>query len=126
MRVFIAIAILTVFLVSCMQDINSNSFDDKFSISNGIDTSTAAGQRLSDAYDVLNNQCMSCHTGYHNSWNGLNTDAKWIGTGLIEAGDAYSSSLVIRLKNIGGNMPKDNPQMTEDELNKMANWIDSL
>ncbi|MFT6633870.1 MAG: hypothetical protein ACJAS4_003843, partial [Bacteriovoracaceae bacterium] len=59
-------------MTSCYQETNSNSFDDRFSLSNGIDISTAAGQRLSDAYDILNTNCMSCHTGYHNNWSSLN------------------------------------------------------
>jgi len=111
---------------SCYQETNSNSFDDSFSLSNGIDTSTAAGQRLSDAYDVLNTHCMSCHTGYHNNWNNLNTDGKWMATEVIEAGDPFSSTLLIRLKNIGGNMPKDNSQMSEEEFDKIVNWIDNI
>jgi mono/diheme cytochrome c family protein len=111
---------------SCYQETNSNSFDERFSQSNGIDTSTAAGQRLSDAYDVLNDNCMNCHTGYHNNWSRLNTDAKWMNTGLIENGDPYSSTLLTRLKNIGGNMPKDNPQVTEEQFDKMVNWIDNI
>ncbi len=113
-------------LVSCYQETNSNSFDGRYSLSNGIDTSTAGGQRLSDAYDIFNDACISCHTGYHNSWSSLNTDAKWINTGFIETGDAFSSTLLIRLKNMGGNMPKDNPQVTEKEFDQIVNWIDNI
>ncbi|MFT6631534.1 MAG: mono/diheme cytochrome c family protein [Bacteriovoracaceae bacterium] len=124
-KIFLLIAI-NVFLISCYQEVNSNSFDDRFSKSNGVDTSTAAGQRLSDAYDVMKNNCMNCHTGYHNNWSSLNTDQKWIGEGVIEVGETYSSTLLVRLKNIGGNMPKDNPQISEEDFDKIVDWIDNI
>lgn len=122
------LAILSSFftITSCYQDTNSNSFDDRYSLSNGIDTSTPNGQRLSNAYDILKENCMNCHTGYHNSWTNLNTDSKWINTGLVEQNDAYSSTLLIRLKNIGGNMPKDNPQISEEDFDIIVDWIDNI
>lgn len=122
------LTILSLFftITSCYQETNSNSFDDRYSLSNGIDTSTPNGQRLSDAYDILKESCMNCHTGYHNSWTNLNTDSKWINTGVVEQNDAYSSTLLIRLKNIGGNMPKDNPQISEEDFDIIVDWIDNI
>ncbi len=125
MKTCLSLAII-VFLTSCIQSTNSNTFDRTFSENIGIDRSTPAGERLYQAYIVLKNDCMSCHSGYHNSWSSFNTDQAWIDSGLIESNDAYSSTLVIRLKNIGGNMPKDNPQLSEEDFDKVIEWIDSI
>ncbi len=113
-------------MTSCYQEVNSNSFDDRYSVSNGIDTSTANGKRLSDAYDVLSNKCMNCHTGYHNNWSDFTTDSKWIEANLVESNNAYLSSLVLRMKNTGGNMPKDNPQIKEEDFDIIIEWIDNI
>ncbi|MBK24569.1 MAG: hypothetical protein CME70_11295 [Halobacteriovorax sp.] len=121
-------AILLYLLVasSCIQSDNSNTFDRAFSENIGIDRSTPKGERLYQAYIVLKENCMSCHTGYHNDWNSNKTDQGWISSGQIEPNDSYSSSLVIRLKNIGGNMPKDKPQISEAEFDLITNWIDNI
>ena len=74
----------------------------------------------------MQESCMSCHSGFHNNWNSFKSDEEWISSGLIAPGDPYSSTLVIRLKNIGGNMPKDNPQISEDEFDKIVDWINEL
>lgn len=118
--------LLVVLLASCNQSTNSNSFDRKYSENIGIDRSTAGGERLYQAYIALKKNCMSCHSGYHSSWTTFNTDQAWIESGLIESNDAYGSTLVIRLKNMGGNMPKNNPQMSEEDFEKIIEWIDGL
>ncbi|MDP7320934.1 MAG: cytochrome c [Bacteriovoracaceae bacterium] len=119
---FIAI----IFFVSCNQSTNSNSFDRAFSENIGIDRSTAEGERLFQAYTSLKNNCMSCHSGYHNTWSSYNTSQAWINAGLVESNDAYASSIIIRLKNIGGNMPKDNPQIPEEDFDKIIEWIEGI
>jgi hypothetical protein len=45
---------------------------------------------------------------------------------VIEVGETYSSTLLVRLKNIGGNMPKDNPQISEEDFDKIVDWIDNI
>ena len=113
-------------LVSCYQDINSNSYDDSYSLTNGIDTSTPNGKRLSTAYNVLKDKCMSCHTGYHNKWIDYTTDAKWLNSGLVEPNNAFSSEIITKLKNMGGNMPKDNPQIPEKDFDNLVLWIEDI
>ena len=122
----ITIVISALILVSCYQEINSNSFDDSYSSTNGIDTSTPNGKRLSTAYNVLKDKCMSCHTGYHNKWIDFTTDTKWIDSGLIQPNNAFSSDIITRLKNMGGNMPKDNPQIPEKDFDDLVLWIDDI
>lgn len=113
-------------LVSCGQSFNSNSGDSAFTADNGIDTSTPAGQRLDAAYTVLKNECMSCHTGYHNSWNAYKTNNAWVNAGLVVAGNPMGSSVYNRLKNVGGDMPQLNPQISESERQTLEDWIDQL
>ena len=125
MKICLSLVAITLF-VSCNQSTNSNSFDRTYSENIGIDRSTAAGERLYQAYSALKNNCMSCLSGYHNAWSSYNTDQAWINSGLVESNDAYGSTLVIRLKNIGGNMPKDNPQRSEEDFDKIIEWIDSI
>jgi hypothetical protein len=49
-----------------------------------------------------------------------------VNSGAIEPNDAYGSTLLIRLKNIGGNMPKDNPQISEEDFDRIVDWIDNI
>lgn len=114
------------FLTSCGQSFNSNTGDEAFTAINGIDTSTPAGVRLNAAYTVLKNECMSCHTGYHNSWNAYKTDAAWQSAGLVVAGSTAASSVYGRLKNVGGDMPLLNPQISDSERQTLETWITSL
>ncbi|MDH5415521.1 MAG: hypothetical protein OEW87_15400, partial [Flavobacteriaceae bacterium] len=118
----VSLIVFSILFNSCIQSTNSNSFDRSFSETIDIDRSGPAGESLFQAYNVLKKNCMSCHTGYHNDWNAFNTDQAWINSGVIEPNDAYASSLVIRLKNTGGNMPKNSPQITEDELTIISTW----
>lgn len=117
-------AILLLFiLTSCGQDFNSSSGDFALTADNGIDTSTAAGVRLSAAYNVLKNNCMTCHTGYHNGWANYKTDSDWITKGLAVRGDTTSSQVYDRLKNVGGDMPQGAPQISDTDRQKLEDWI---
>lgn len=118
--------ILLILLTSCGQSFNSNSGDEAYTAVNGIDTSTPAGQRLDAAYTVLKSECMSCHTGYHNSWNAYKTDLAWQNAGLVSAGNTASSAVYMRLKNVGGDMPLLNPQISETKRQTLETWITNL
>ncbi len=114
--------ILTFMLTGCGQSWNSNSKDYLLS-GNGIDPSNT---NLLEAFNVINEKCISCHSGYHNSWSAYNTDQLWIDSGNITAGDALSSPLVTRLKNRGGDMPLLSSMLTESEYDSLVKWIDAL
>lgn len=118
--------LLSLLLVSCGQSFNSHTGDAAYSGTNGIDTSTPAGQRLDAAYTVLKNECMSCHTGYHNSWANYRTSSAWINAGLVSPGSINASSVYTRLKNVGGDMPILNPQISETERQVLESWISQL
>ena len=114
--------LLLITSTSCGQSWNTNSKDFLLS-GNGIDPSNT---NLVTAFAVINDECISCHTGYHNSWSTLNTDQLWIANGSIVAGSALSSPLITRLKNRGGDMPLLSPTLTETQYNALINWIDAL
>lgn len=121
------VILFSILLASCGQTYNSNSGDDKTtSGTSGIDTSSPAGQRLAAAYTVINNRCINCHTGYHNSWANLKSDAAWLASGTVVAGNTGGSSLISRLKNVGGDMPKLNPQIPEAEYQTLIDWVNGL
>lgn len=109
-------------LSSCGQSANSNSFDDLLA-NIQIDPSNT---NLVQAYQVINNRCISCHTGYHNSWASYNTDQKWLSSGMVSAGSTGDSPLIQALKNSGGTMPLNGANLTESEYNKLTDWIDNL
>lgn len=118
--------IFLLFLISSCQDFNSNSFDKEKSYVAVIDTSTAEGKRLNSAYQVLKNNCMSCHTGYHSVWLKFNTSELWQNENLIIAGDANASEIMIRLKNNGGDMPLNNSPIQFTDLIYIEDWINGL
>ena len=60
-------------LISCGQDYNSSSFDKEIYSDPSIDTSSPKGLRCSKAYNVLSNNCVACHTGYHDTYASLVT-----------------------------------------------------
>ena len=117
------VSLVFLLLASCGQNFNSNSGDFALSSDNGIDSSTPAGSRLSAAYDVLKSNCMSCHTGYHNAWANYKTDSEWITKGLAVRGDTTSSQVYDRLKNVGGDMPLNSPQISDSNRQIIENWI---
>ncbi len=119
----IRVVLSLILLFGCGQDFNSSSGDFALSADNGIDTSTAAGQRLSAAYNVIKNNCISCHSGYHNSWASYKTDAAWISKGLAVRGDTTSSQVYDRLKNVGGDMPLAAPQISDSDRQILEDWI---
>ncbi len=117
---------ILIILTSCGQSFNSNTGDEAFTAVNGIDTSTPAGVRLNNAYTVLKDECMSCHTGYHNSWNAYKSDLAWQNAGLVTAGSSAGSQVYSRLKNVGGDMPLLNPQISDSKRQTLETWIDNL
>lgn len=114
---------LSLFLISCGQDYNSNSGDEGQYSSNGsIDTSTPDGVRLAAVYTILQSKCFQCHSG----WTSYTTSAQWESAGLIVKGSAANSELVRSLKNYGGDMPPD-PQspLTTEQVTVFETWIDN-
>lgn len=110
-------------IYSCMQTQNSSSNDEAIYKKTSIDVSTPAGQRLSQAYKVIKNNCVSCHSTMN-----LTTDSEWINSGYISQGNPTSSILYCRIKGStcgAEDMPKDS-SLSDTDLNAIKVWIENL
>lgn len=116
---------LLIFLVSCGQDYNSNYFDS-LKYSDSLGDGTPAGERFQAAYNILASNCISCHTGYHNSYSSFRTSSDWIDNGLVVQGDFENSFLVRKLKNYGGTMPQGGSSLGGSEMELIKVWIENL
>lgn len=112
-------------LLSCGQSYNSNSFD-KEKYKNQIDITSPEGKRFFLAYSVIKDKCISCHTGYHNSYSGYTKSSDWTSIGLVSAGDYDGSFLKNKLKNYGGNMPASGSELSDIEIAYLQDWVDQL
>ncbi len=102
---------------------NSSTGDQSRYLNSTIDTSTAAGQRLSAATSVFRARCYKCHASKFASYS---TDAQWIAGGWVVAGSPQTSMLYGHLygSNVGG--PEDMPQgetLSPTELGYIRDWI---
>jgi hypothetical protein len=82
--------------------------------------------KRSKALSVLQEHCISCHFGRHTNWSGFTTDSQWVTANLIIPGDSANSRLILKLQNRGGNMPLNNPPISEDEVDILTDWIDQM
>ena len=117
----ILVLLYSTILLSCQTD-NSNSFDDIL----GQSTIDPNNTNLVNAYSVLEESCINCHSGYHNDWASYDTDQKWIDAGLVTAGIIGDSTVITRLKNRGSDMPKNQAALSEDDYNTLVTWIEAL
>ena len=121
---FIIIATL---LLSCGQTFNSNTNDKGLvSLTACSEAGTPAGDRYCAAESIIQNRCINCHTGYHDQWATYNNDSEWKASGRVVAGSTAGSSLITRLKNQGGNMPADAPQIPDSEYQTLINWVQMM
>jgi hypothetical protein len=115
-------------LSGCIQDYNSSSGDrERFG---KRPTPTRSGnpedERFGRAFTIISNNCLSCHFGFHNRWASNTTDNAWKISGLVIPGDPFSSRLITKLQNIGGNMPFQSPPLSEDDFNTLVEWINLM
>jgi hypothetical protein len=103
-------------------------------------------ERFGDAMTIVNAKCMSCHAGRNDfprdGTQASLDEALWRSSGMIVAGNAMTSRLVIRLskpvfpvstltngnplKNLIGNMPQNGPALSVAEAATLADWIDMI
>lgn len=116
--------VLLMALSSCGQTFNSNTSDT------GLIPFAACGAGNSDEYCaaevIIRDKCINCHSGYHDQWASYKTDADWLGSGRVVAGSTAGSTLITRLKNQGGNMPADAPQISDADYQTLITWVQSL
>ncbi|MDP7319283.1 MAG: Calx-beta domain-containing protein [Bacteriovoracaceae bacterium] len=84
--------------------------------------------RFLNAYNVIQNKCISCHTSsIHDVFKDLNTSKRWVLNNFyIKPKDAKNSLLVKRLKNYGSDMPVGSAALSSAELKYIEEWIDNL
>ncbi len=122
-----AIFLLLSFLMytSC-DEYNSNSADRlKYGgdPQQEVDTGDA---NFSAAFPIIQQKCISCHSGDHNNWAGYTSDEKWLNSGLINRGDPDNSSFIKRIINSGGpnaNMPEGLGALPDSEYQLLRKWI---
>lgn len=117
---------ITVSLLSgCGQTFNSNTED--FNLLASSFCSNQANTNLCSANEIIQTKCTSCHTSpIHAGWAAYDTDAEWVASGRVIAGDATSSTLISKLKNYGGNMPEGAPQLTDSEVQILLDWVNGI
>lgn len=114
---------LSLFLLLSCQSYNSHTGDAVKYKTVEVEAS------LLPAYTVLQNRCVNCHTGRHNSWASYITNEQWIASGLIVPGDAQASTLIRRIinsNNIGSNMPPTGGPLPNDEYQVLVDWVNGL
>lgn len=107
---------------SCLSNKNSDSFDNLL-----YDPDTVSGTALYQAaYDVLQSECISCHSGAHSTWSGFSSE-DWVGA-YVNPGDPAGSPLVQSLRGwgtggqdmpVGGTLSSTQYQAIEDWINSM-------
>ncbi|MBK26411.1 MAG: hypothetical protein CME70_20595 [Halobacteriovorax sp.] len=125
----IIIILLLMGLSSCGQTFNSNSNDANLTAFVACsEAGTAAGDRYCAAEAIIRNRCTGCHAppGYHEAWSSYKNDAAWKASGLVVAGSVAASKMITRLKNQGGNMPADAPQISDAEYQTLVEWVQQM
>lgn len=122
MKLIILLAMIS--LSGCFQQSNSTLKDE--SIGKEVD----GADEFVAAYAVLNSQCISCHTGYHQSWGNYTEESDWIADDLIQEGSSANSYLVKRIRNCGtgqeADMPNTGDSISKAECDAIKDWIDSI
>lgn len=114
--------LLLVTLFSCGQTFNSNT-NDKGLVALG---DCVGSTDFCTAQGIIQTRCINCHTGYHDQWATFNDEAAWKASGRVVAGSTSQSSLITRLKNQGGNMPADAPQIPDSEYQALIQWVQNM
>jgi len=121
--------LLFLLIYSCGQDYNSNSFDDLIYADSSC-SGSAADIRFCQSFNIIKDRCISCHTGWHNSFATFTDTQSWIDAGLIVPNDASASLLMTRIRGYGvtpsANMPPNGSEISKAERDALEAWIDGL
>ena len=119
---------LLILLSSC-EDINSNSADKLKYSKQGPQPEEAQDPNFAPAFKVIQNNCISCHTGFHNRWASYTTNDKWIASGRINRGDPDNSRIIERTINsgqTGANMPIGGGPLSDADYQLLRTWITNI
>lgn len=118
-------SLLILLLLSSCEDYNSNSAD-KIKYSNEPQSEEAGDPNFGPAIAIIQNRCISCHSGFHNNWAAFTSDDMWINSGLVHRGDPDNSTLIKRIINsgqAGANMPQGAGAIPDAEFQTLRKWI---
>ena len=113
--------ILLIAFSGCGQTFNSNTNDSGLVALGACDAGNSVEYCAAEA--IIQDCCINCHSGYHDQWSSFRNDAAWKASGRVVAGSTAGSTLITRLKNQGGNMPEDNPQIADAEYQTLIEWV---
>jgi hypothetical protein len=81
---------------------------------------------------IISDSCVSCHTGFHSSWENFDEDL-FLDTGLVSLNGISSSELLTRIKFYGGassNMPLTNNNQikvfSKQDYDLLVSWVKSI
>ena len=121
---YLFIFVSALLLAGCGQTFNSNTSDSGLiPLLACTEAGTAAGDRFCAAQAVIQEKCINCHSGYHDQWAAYTNDQAWKTSGRVVAGSTAGSTLITRLKNQGGNMPADSPQISDVNYQSLIEWV---
>ncbi len=123
MKSILIILFLSILVSACVQTENSSTGDADTFAPVTIDKSTAAGERLSNAFGVIQRNCVSCHSQFN-----LTTDAQWLNTNYVVRNSPSTSSIYCRIKGSGcgaEDMPPTG-SISALELSYISTWISGL
>ncbi len=113
------------FMVGCGQSYNSNSPDSRAY----ADLPAIADPGLIPAFIVINQKCISCHTGYHSSWYNYTANVNWVNSGLAVSGSPSQSQIYKYLAGVTGSisdMPKGETPLSQSEIDTLVTWINGI
>lgn len=117
---------LLLILISC-QDYNSNTADR---IKYGPVVLDEADPNFQQAYTIIQNRCVSCHSStIHDAWATYQDNAAWLDSGMILRGDPDNSYFIQRIINAGGassNMPQGGSALPDAEYQHLRKWIEEI
>jgi hypothetical protein len=113
------------FFIGCGQTFNSNTED--FNLLASSFCTDQSNTALCTANEIIQTKCTTCHTSnIHAFWSGLDTNAEWVASGRVVAGNPDASNLVTKLKNYGGNMPDQAPELSDADAQAIRDWISGI
>ncbi len=109
-----------VFNFGCGKVRNSSSNDASI-----YGSSVTGSANFLEARTVLAASCFSCHS----NWANYN-ESQFVSANLVRANSLLNSSLYTRIRGndtgIAGDMPQSNPNLSNDDMAKIKQWIQGI
>lgn len=114
------VLIFSSFNISCGKVRNSSSNDASI-----YGSSVTGSANFLEARTVLAASCFSCHS----NWASYNEN-QFVSANLVRANSLLNSSLYTRIRGndtgVAGDMPQSNPNLSNDDMAKIKQWIQGI